>query len=297
MENEDTRSLVSAAETFKSLHQSPALFVMPCAWDAFSATLFELAGFPCIGTTSGGVNWVKGRKDYVYSTARAEMLRAYGEIARATKLPVSGDLENGYGENTEDVAETIRGSIAAGMVGGSIEDQGVVPSDEQCSNGVLIEFDCAVERIRVAQEAAKTTGLSYTLTARCEVYYTNNDNPYGEAVKRLNAYKEAGADCLFVPGLNDLDSLKQLVRDVDGPISFGMGATPTPLTLTMLEDVGIRRVSTGGGLTRATFGLLKSAVEDLVSNGTFGYLDNAMSETEINGLLDGDESLVKKPLK
>ena len=295
MDTIDTRNLVSAAETFKSLHQSSALFVMPCAWDAFSATLFELAGFPCIGTTSGGVNWVKGRKDYVYSTPRAEMLRAYGEIARATNLPVSGDLENGYGEDPEDVAETIRGSIAAGMVGGSIEDQGVVPSDEQFSNGELIEFNCAVERIRIAREAAKTTGLSYTLTARCEVYYTNCDNPYGEAVKRLNAYEEAGADCLFVPGLNDLDSLKQLVRDVDGPISFGMGATPTPLTLNMLEDVGIRRVSTGGGLTRATFGLLKSAVEDLVANGTFEYLDNALSETEVNGLLDGDGSLVKLP--
>lgn len=292
----DRQDLVTAAETFKLLHQSSALFVMPCAWDAFSATLFELAGFSCIGTTSGGVNWVRGRKDYVYSTPKAEMLGAYGEIALATKLPVSGDLENGYGESPEDVSDTILGSIAAGMVGGSIEDQGVVPNDEQFSNGELIDFDYAVERIRVARDAANTADLPYTLTARCEVYYTNCDNPYGEAVKRLNAYREAGADCLFVPGLNDLNSLKQLVRDVDGPISFGMGATPTPLTLTMLEDVGIRRISTGGGLTRATFGLLKSAIEELVSNGSFSYLDNALSETEVNHLLDGDNSLLQKTL-
>ncbi len=284
-----TDDFVTAAETFKAMHESPSLFVMPCAWDVFSATLFERAGFSCIGTTSGGVNWVRGRKDYVYSTPRAEMLEAYGEIARATHLPCSGDLENGYGTSPEDVADTIRASIEVGMVGGSIEDQGVVPNDEQYGNGELIEFDLAVERIRTARVAAQTAGFSYTLTARCEVYYTKCANPYAEAVKRLNAYREAGADCLFVPGLNDLDSLKHLVRDVDGPISFGMGATPEPLTCTMLEDVGIRRVSTGGGLTRASFGLLKTAVEDLVASGEFSYLDKALSETEVNRLLKQDD--------
>ncbi|MFK7997890.1 MAG: isocitrate lyase/phosphoenolpyruvate mutase family protein [Granulosicoccus sp.] len=293
MVNLNAAELVAAAETFKALHQSSSLFVMPCAWDAFSAMLFERAGFPCIGTTSGGVNWVRGRKDYVYSTPRTEMLSAYGEIAKATNLPVSGDLENGYGVSPEEVADTIKGSIEAGMVGGSIEDQCVVPSDEQFSNGELIEFSCAVERISAAREAAQSAGFPYTLTARCEVYYTNCDDPYGQAVKRLNAYREAGADCLFVPGLNDLESLENLVRDVDGPISFGMGATPVPLTLTMLEDVGIRRVSTGGGLTRATFGFLQDAAEELVSKGTFSYLNGALSETAVNRVFDWDVDSLK----
>lgn len=279
-------AITSAAEDFKSLHENSSLFVMPCAWDAFSAMLFEQAGFKCIGTTSGGVNWVRGRRDYVYSTPRDEMLRAYGEIATATKLPVSADLENGYAESPESVAETIRGSIDAGLVGGSIEDQQIVPTDENCSNGELFELDQAVERIRAARQAADDTGTVFTLTARCEVYYTHFTDPYAEAVKRLNAYYEAGADCLFVPGLNDLESLSQLVRDVDGPVSFGMGATPEPMTLAMLEDAGIRRVSTGGGLTRATFGLLASAVSDIVTKGEFGYLDGSLSEAKINQVLN-----------
>jgi 2-methylisocitrate lyase-like PEP mutase family enzyme len=279
-------NLINAADRFKALHENSATFVMPCAWDAFSAMLLERTGFQCLGTTSGGANWVRGRKDYVYSTPSDEMLSIYGAIAEATDLPVSGDLENGYGTSPESVANTILGSIEAGMVGGSIEDQGVVPTDEQCSNGELIDFDLAVQRIREARKAADTANFSYTLTARCEVYYTNSSDPYGEAVKRLNAYREAGADCLFVPGLNDLKGLEQLVRDVDGPISFGMGATPEPLSINILEDIGIRRVSTGGGLARATFALLDNAAKEILHDGTFGYLHNVLSEAAIHQILD-----------
>ncbi|MBX2878455.1 MAG: isocitrate lyase/phosphoenolpyruvate mutase family protein [Granulosicoccus sp.] len=285
---------LASAERFKALHTTSSLFVMPCAWDSMSAIMFERAGFPCIGTTSGGVNWVRGRKDYVYSTPREEMLAAYGEIATSTILPVSGDLENGYGESPEAVATTIALSIAEGMVGGSIEDQGIVPTDEAGANGTLIDFELSVERIRAARIAADNAKIPYTLTARCEVYYTNCKDPYAEAVKRLNAYREAGADCLFVPGLNKLQDLKRLVNDVDGPVSFGMGATPKPLTLRMLEDVGIRRVSTGGGLARATFGLLASSVQDLVENGTFDYLDGALSEADVNKMLDGEKIISPK---
>ncbi len=274
------------AQTFKSLHEGSELFVMPCAWDAFSVLLFERAGFQCVGTTSGGVNWVKGRMDYIYNTPKSEMMSAYAEIASATKLPVSGDLENGYGDSPDEVANTIQDSIAHGMVGGSIEDQGSVPTGAAFTNGELIAFDLAVERICSARDAANKSEFPYTLTARCEVYYSNCDNPYSEAVKRLNAYREAGADCLFVPGLNDLKNLGQLVKDVDGPISFGMGATPEPLTLTMLEDVGIQRVSTGGGLTRATFGLVQEAAKEIMISGKFGYLAGALSETEVNRLLN-----------
>ena len=273
------------AELFYRMHQDEGLFVMPCAWDAFSAILFERQGFKCIGTTSGGVNWVKGRKDYVYTTPKQEMLAAYGEIARATNLPASGDLENGYGEFPEDVADTIKASIEQGFVGGSIEDQGTVPSNHAGNNGALIEFGLAVERIKAARSEADKTGVQYTLTARCEVFYTGNDNPFTEAVKRLNAYREAGADCLFVPGLNRLKDLERLVKEVDGPISFGMGATEEPLTLKMLEDIGVRRVSTGGGLTRATFALLARAGESILKQGQFDYLQGALSESEIHEIL------------
>jgi len=277
------------AKRFKALHDGSKLFVMPCAWDAFSALLFEQVGFKCIGTTSGGVNWVRGRMDYVYSTPRVEMLTAFGEIATATSLPVSGDLENGYGHSPQQVAQTIRESISHGMIGGSIEDQGSVATDTNFTNAKLIAIDLAADRIRAARAAADESELDYTLTARCEVYYTNCADPYKEAVTRLNTYREAGADCLFVPGLNDLKSLELLVKDVDGPISFGMGATPQPVTLTMLEDIGISRVSTGGGLTRATFGLLQKSVEKILASGNFDYLVDALSESQVNRILNREK--------
>ena len=155
MADTTTDSYRQKARTFKSLHEDSKLFVMPCAWDAFSALLFERAGFKCIGTTSGGVNWIRGRMDYVYNTPCAEMMHAYGEIAGATRLPVSGDLENGYGECPDEVAKTIRASITQGMVGGSIEDQGSIPTNASCSNGELIAIDLAVERIRAATGSCK----------------------------------------------------------------------------------------------------------------------------------------------
>ena len=280
----------AAADAFHKLHKESSLFVMPCAWDAFSAILFEQAGFKCVGTTSGGVNWVNGRKDYVYNAPRNDMLHAYQKIANTTTLPVSGDLENGYGEHPHEVADTITASIQAGLVGGSIEDQKVVPTDEQCTNGELFEFDAAVKRITAARQSANEAPFHFLLTARCEVYYTPGKNHYEEAVKRLNAYREAGADCLFVPGLNDIKTLQQLVKDVDGPISFGMGATPEPITIPMLEDIGIKRVSTGGGLTRATFEFIRTAATDIIENGEFNYLNNAISEAGINNILETTNS-------
>ena len=286
MQPYDPLDSVARATAFHDLHRAERTFVMPCAWDAFSALLFEQAGFQCVGTTSGGVNWVKGRKDYIYTTPVDEMLHAYSAIAAATGLPVSADLENGYGRHADDVAATITASINAGLVGGSIEDTQAVPTDEKFTNGELYEHNVAVARIAAARAAADAAPFHYTLTARCEVYYTLCANPFTEAVERLNAYREAGADCLFVPGLNDPALLEQLVKEVDGPVSFGMGATESPLTVAMLEDIGVRRISTGGGLARATFGLLQKAATEIVADGTFGYLDGALSEEAVNRLLN-----------
>ncbi len=281
----DSQGLIARAVAFNNLHRAERTFVMPCAWDAFSALLFERAGFECVGTTSGGVNWVKGRRDYIYTTPADEMLLAYREIADATVLPVSADLENGYGDHANDVAATITASINAGLVGGSVEDTQAVPTDARFTNGELYDLDVAVERIRAARVAADRAPFPYTLTARCEIYYTSCSNPFSESVKRLTAYREAGADCLFVPGLNNLPELEQLVQEVNGPINFGMGATDNPITVRMLEDIGVQRISTGGGLARAAFGLLHNAVAELASSGSFEYLDAALSEESINKLL------------
>ncbi len=280
------KNIDQLARAFREKHSHTDLFVMPCAWDAFSAMLFERAGFSCVGTTSGGVNWTRGRRDYIYSTPAKEMLDAYGEIVEATSLPVSADLENGYGESPESVADTIRRAIDVGMVGGSIEDQQTVPTDDEFTDGVLFSHDDAVQRIKYARQAADDAGFDFTLTARCEVFYTGSDNSFGIAVERLNAYREAGADCLFVPGLNDLNLLSQLVDEVDGPISFGMGATPEPITLQMLEDIGIRRVSTGGGITRAIFSAIEKIATELSVDGTASYLQGIMSEADINRMFN-----------
>ncbi len=266
----------SKAEAFRALHQKSETFVMPCAWDPSSAIVFEELGFKCIGTTSGGVNWAQGRKDYVYSVPREQMLEAYAAIARATSIPVSGDLENGYGESPLDVAETIRQSIDLGMVGGSIEDQAMDAS------GRLYDKGLAVERITAARETADNMGLTYTLTARCEAFSTDFEDPYSEAVERLNRYHAAGADCLFVPGVSDTNTLRRLVQDVDGPISFGMGASAQSLSMSVLSELGIRRISTGGGLPRAAFSLIRNAATEILASGTFDYLDNAISDSGIN---------------
>lgn len=284
------------ALAFLDLHRSSETFVMPCAWDAFSAMLMQRAGFKCIGTTSGGVNWVQGREDYIYTTPMWDMLRAYGDIASATSLPVSADLENGYGADAEGVTVTITEAIANGIVGGSIEDQQIVPTNDSFSNGELYPLDVAVERIVAARAAADLVDYPFTLTARCEIYYTSSKNKFTEAVDRSNAYREAGADCLFVPGLNNLTELERLVKEVDGPISFGMGATETPLTVAMLANIGVRRVSTGGGLTRATFNLLQDALTEISQTGSFGYLDDAMSEAQINKVI-GDQSKLSRKTK
>ncbi len=282
-------NLIQRAEKFKAMHENGSLFVMPCAWDAFSTLIFQNAGFSCIGTTSGGVNWVRGKKDYVYNIPKAVMLSAYGEIAQSTQLPVSADLENGYGEGIEEVADTILKSIDVGLVGGSIEDQQIVPSGNQSANGALYDLDVAISRIQAARSAADSSDIPFTITARCEVYYTDSEQPFHVAVERLNAFREAGADCLFVPGLNDLSQLAQLVKEVNGPISFGMGATPTPITLNMLEDAGIIRVSTGGGLTRAVFSMVEKSAYEIMHSGSFSYLNEAMSESDINNVLQASE--------
>lgn len=268
--------LTGRARAFRELHEAPGIFVMPCAWDIASARQFEEAGFPAIGTTSGGVNWSRGRPDYVYSVPRAVMLDAYGEVARAVGVPVSGDLENGYGTDPEDVADTISRSVELGMVGGSIEDQTAT------AEPALLPIELAVERIIAAREAADRSGISYTLTARAESFFGGVDQPFDDAVQRANRYRAAGADCLFVPGVSDLDSIARLTASVDGPISVGVGSGAGHITIDALADAGVRRVSTGGSLPRAVFALIDDACRELLDQRTFSFTDRAKPEDDVN---------------
>lgn len=269
-------ALTERANTFRALHEAPGVFVMPCAWDIASARQFEAAGFAAVGTTSGGVNWSRGRPDYVYSVPKTVMLEAYGEIARAVDLPVSGDLENGYGVDPEEVADTISRSVELGMVGGSIEDQTLTAEPG------LLPIELAVERIVAAREAADRSGIAYTLTARAESFFGGVDTPFDDAVERANRYRAAGADCLFVPGLSDLDSIARLTEAVDGPVSVGVGSGGGGITLDALADAGVRRVSTGGSLPRAVFALVDNACRELLDQRTYAFTERATPEDDVN---------------
>lgn len=268
---------VRQAQAFRELHTADT-FVMPCAWDAGSARLFEVAGFAAVGTTSGGVNWSNARPDYVYSVDRDIMLDAYGAIAHATALPVSGDLEDGYGTTPDEVGNTIQAAIDRGMVGGSIEDQ------SRSTEPGLIPLEEAVERIAAAREAADMAGIDFTLTARAESFFGGVDDPFADAVERANRYIEAGADCIFVPGPADLATIGRLVAEVDGPISVGIGSGGGELTVASLADVGVRRISTGGALPRALAAAVRKASKEMLGAGTFSFTEGAMGEATINEL-------------
>ncbi len=271
------------ARVFRDLHTSPGIFVMPCAWDAGSARLLESLGFQAIGTTSGGINWSAGRLDYVYTTPRETMLVACGAIAESVGVPVSGDLENGYGASPEQVAETIRLSAECGMVGGSIEDRS--PESRQgLSKPGLIPLELAIERIRAAREAADSLDFDYTLTARAESYFGGVDNPFDDALERASRYRAAGADCIFVPGLSDIDAISRFADSVDAPLSVGIGSGGGDISLSTLRDAGVRRLSTGGGLLRHLYAVLEKAGKEILESGSFAFTSLAKSEDDIHAL-------------
>lgn len=253
---------------------------MPNAWDAGSARLLESLGFPALGTTSAGVAYCRGLPDYQDRISRDEMLTAYGAAAQAVNIPVSGDLEAGYGDTPEAVAETITLSIAQGMVGGSIEDHLYGPA------GPLYDIEEAVARIEAARAAADSSGLNYTLTARAECYLVDHEDAFAESLRRCNRYREAGADCLYVPGVREPETIAALVREIDGPLNVVMGLVGAGLTVAQLSDLGVRRISVGGSLARRAFAALRDAALEIRQEGSFGYAKAAIPDAELSGFFE-----------
>jgi 2-methylisocitrate lyase-like PEP mutase family enzyme len=270
------RSSAARARAFKALHDGPGLFLMPNAWNAGSARILAAAGFPALGTTSAGIAFSLGRPDYEGRLSRAESIEELDRIVAAVDLPVSADLESGYGTEPEDVVETIRQAIAAGAAGGSIEDYSGDPE------APLFEPARAAERIRAAREAADASGIAFTLTGRAECYLTGHPDPFAESVRRANLYREAGADCLYVPGVRDLETIAGLVREIDGPLNVLVGLAGAPFGLPQLRDLGVRRVSIGGSLARATFATVRRAAEEMSRDGTFGFTQDAVPDAELS---------------
>lgn len=264
------------AARFAALHAGPRTFVIANAWDAGSARLLAGLGFDALATSSGASAAVLGRRDG--RITREESLAQARAIVDATGLPVSADLENGFGETPEIVAETIRLAAESGLVGGSIED---FSGDEARP---IHDLGRAAERIAAAAEAARALPFRFTLTARAE-NFLHGRNDLDDTIRRLQAYERAGADVLFAPGLPDLESVRAVCAALTKPLNFMAGIRGRSFDVAGLEAAGVRRVSLATSLYRAAMGGLLEAAREVRESGRFSYLDRAVGTTELKAFL------------
>jgi 2-methylisocitrate lyase-like PEP mutase family enzyme len=267
------------AGSFRSMHRGVKILVLPNAWDVASARVFEDAGFGAIATTSAGVAFSLGYPDG-QKIRRDEMLARIARIAKAVKVPVTADVEAGYGDRPEDAERTTREVIEAGAVGMNLEDS---TGD---ADRPLTDLSRQVERVRAVKAAALKTGVFLLLNARTDVYLAEVGAPetrYDETVRRLVAYRDAGADCVFVPGLRDTDTIGRLVKDVKCPLNILVG--PGSPTVSALEKLGVARVSVGSSAMRATLGLVKRIANELRGSGTYSTLEGGIAYADVNKML------------
>lgn len=267
-------------ERFKALHAGPGAFVMPNPWDAGSARLLAHVGFEALATTSAGYAFSKGRRDSFAGLERDEILANAAEIVAATPLPVSADLEDGFGAAPRTCAETIRLACAAGLVGGSIEDATGDP------DAPIYAMEAAVERVRAAAEAAR--GLPFLLTARAENHLWGRPD-LGDTIRRLQAFAEAGADVLYAPGLPDLAAIRTVCGALDKPVNVLMGLKGPRYSVAELEQAGARRISVGGSMARAALGAVMRAALEVRVGGTFGYAQDALPDDVVAALMSPEK--------
>jgi 2-methylisocitrate lyase-like PEP mutase family enzyme len=256
---------------FQALHRQPDTFVMANAWDGGSARLLADLGFPALATSSSAAAGILGRRDG--QITRVEALSQAHVIVQASDLPVSADLEKGFGDSAEAVAETIRLAAQAGLAGGSIEDATGDPARRR------YDFNHAVERVAAAVSAARTLPFPFTLTARTE-NFINGYPDLDDTLRRLQAFEAAGADVLFAPGLPDLDAVRAVCASVSRPVNFMAGIQGKSFTVAELQAAGVRRISLASSLFRAAMTGLKAAAREVSENGTFGYLDRTLTSAD-----------------
>jgi 2-methylisocitrate lyase-like PEP mutase family enzyme len=275
----DIEKQKAKALAFRSMHHGPKILLLPNVWDVAGARILEDAGFIAIATTSAGIAFTLGYPDG-QKISRAEMLAQVGRIARAVRVPVTADVEAGYGDRPEDAAETARGVIEAGAIGMNLEDGTDRP-------GQLVELSLQLEKIRAVREAALKAGVPLVLNARSDVYLEQigaTETRYDETVRRLLAYRDAGADCVFAPGLRDVETISRLVRDVQCPLNILAG--PGSASVPELQNLGVARVSLGSAPMRATLGLVRRIAEELKSTGTYRTLEGAPAHGDVNRMLE-----------
>jgi 2-methylisocitrate lyase-like PEP mutase family enzyme len=264
-------------QRFQKLHEGPRAFVIANVWDAGSARLMAGLGFQALATSSGAMAGVLGRRDGQVS--RIEALAHARSIAASTELPVSADLEKGFGDAPSVVAETICLAAEVGLAGASIEDATGNPARP------LYDIVGASERIAAAAEAAHALPFAFTLTARAENYLHGNPD-LDDTIERLLAFERAGADVLFAPGLPDLAAVRTVCEAVSRPVNFMAGIRGRSYTVATLEATGVRRISLATSLYRAAMTGLLGAAREVAQHGTFDFLDATVNTSELNELME-----------
>jgi len=273
-----TVSQSDKAARFRALHQGPRAFVIANPWDAGSARVLAGLGFPALATSSGAKAGVLGKRDG--KVTREEALANARAIVDATDLPVSADLEKGFGDAPAAAAETIRLAAGVGLVGGSIED---ATGDKERP---LFDIGQATERVAAAVQAARACPFHFTLTARTESFLRGNPN-LDDVIKRLQAFEKVGADVLMAPGLPDLAAVRAVCAAVSKPVNFMAGIKGKSFSVAELEAAGVRRISLATSLYRIAMTGLVEAAREVHDKGTFGYLDRSLATPDLNAFMEG----------
>ncbi|MEV0603898.1 isocitrate lyase/phosphoenolpyruvate mutase family protein [Streptomyces sp. NPDC050315] len=276
--NRSTAAQHRRAVAFQQLHEGPQPFVVPNPWDAGTARVLTGMGFAALATTGAGLAYAMGLPDGAGPIGRTEILDNAAAIAAATPLPVTADLESGFGDSPEEVAETIRRAAAVGLVGGSVEDSTGRAEDP------VRPLEEAVERVAAAVAAAKELDFPFTVTARAENFFQGRPD-LDDTIRRLQAYEAAGADVLYAPALPDADAIRAVCSAVSAPVNVLMGSPALRLSVTDLGALGVRRVSVGSALSRASLGAVVRAAQEIRDQGTFGFGADAVPYAEANAML------------
>ena len=270
-------SQTKKAELFLAMHHEDKAFLIPNPWDIGTARILSQLGYKALATTSAGYAFSIGQSDNTVD--RDTMMHHVRSIVEATDLPVSADLENGFGDAPKVVSETIRLASEVGLVGASIEDS------TNDSNKPIYEFELSLDRMRAAAETKRSFAHPFVLTGRAENYLVGIPD-LKDTIKRLQAYQEAGADVLYAPGLTKKEDIATLVRSVDRPVNVVMGLKGLKLSVAELSEIGVKRISVGSALSRAALGAFLRAATEMLEEGTFNFSDDAVNYAEINAMFE-----------
>ncbi|MGD9535854.1 MAG: oxaloacetate decarboxylase [Alphaproteobacteria bacterium] len=263
---------------FRELHDKPGTFIIPNPWDVGTARILAVLGFPALATTSAGMAFSLGMAEGFAS--REQTLGHCRAIVEATPLPVSADLEKGFGDSPESAAETVIAAAGIGLAGCSIEDH---TGDR---SRPIYDFSLAVERVEAAAQARRSLRHDFVLTARCENFLWGRKD-LDDTIRRLQAFEKAGTDVLYAPGLRDLDVIRRVCEAVTKPVNVIMGMPGTTFSLAELADAGVKRVSVGSALARLAFGAFVDAAREMRSQGTFRFSEKAIGFAELEGFFTG----------